>query len=199
MASVYRVTANWSNFLGAPGITKLSFIAATGDAGAVAATAAARAFFNGFAPTLPAGLQIQVSREVQEYDEATGTLLGEVVASVTPALVTGASAPAYAGGAGAFIGWKTGAIWQGRRVQGRTFMVPMAGIFEANGTPTSAYIASAQSVADALIADAGTTFAVWAKKFDKTQDPPVQTNGAAFQVLSSVVRDVASGLRTRRS
>lgn len=200
MASVFRTTATWQGFLGSPGYSKLSFIDVVGTAGANGVTAATRTFFNAFANFIPSGATIQVAREVAEYDEVSGTLLGELAATSTPAIITGAAASVYSGGSGMFVGWRTGTIWQGRRVQGRTFLVPMSGINEANGTLTSAVIAAAQSAADALIADPSSVFAIWARRFTLgTDNKPHQTNGAAFQTQSAFIRDQASGLRTRRS
>lgn len=199
MASVFRTTATWQGFIGAPGYTKLSFIGVVGTAGADAATAATRTFLNAFATWVPTGGTIQVAREVGEYDEVTGQLIGEIAAASTPAVINGTFAATYAGGSGAFIGWRTGTIWQGHRVQGRTFITPAGGIYEANGTLTSAAIATAQSAGDALIADSTTVFAIWAKRFTVgTDGKPHQTNGAAFQVQTAFMRDRASGLRSRR-
>lgn len=201
MASVWRVTAIWEQFLGAPGYSKFSFIELAGDAGAVAATAAVRAFFQALPAFLSAGITVQVQREIQEYDQATGVLLGEISASVTPAVVTGTAAGAWSGGSGAFIGWKTGQIWQGRRVQGRTFLVPLAAAYDTNGSLTAGFIAAAEAAGAALIADANSTFAVWAKQFTKPTVPgekPQQIGGAAFQVQTGVVKDQASQLRSRR-
>jgi hypothetical protein len=202
VASVFRTTAVWQNFIGAPGYTKFSFIEVTGDAGAVAATTAMRTFFNALLAFIPIGATVQVQPEVQEYDEVTGTLLSEIVASSTPAIVTGTAAGSYAGGSGMFIGWKTGTIWQGRRVQGRSFIVPAAGVFEANGTLTSATIAAVTSAGMSLINDPASTFAVWAKRMSAPTTPPTkptQIDGAAFQVLSVSVKDQASQLRSRRN
>jgi len=202
MASVFRTTALWQNFIGAPGYTKFSFIEVTGDAGAVAVTAAMRAFFQTLVSFIPTAITVQVQPEVQEYDEASGVLLNETIASVTPAVVTGTGAGAYAGGSGMFIGWKTGSIWQGRRVQGRTFIVPATGAYDANGTLTTGAITALKSAGDALVADPSSVFAVWAKLMSTPTTPaekPEQIGGAAFQVLSTLVRDQASQLRSRRN
>jgi hypothetical protein len=201
MASVFRTTAVWQGFIGAPGYTKLSFLAVVGTAGADAATAATRTFLNAFATAMPSGTTIQVQREVGEYDEASGLLLGELTAAATPAPISGTSVNKYIGGSGLFIGWRTNTIWQGRRVIGRTFIVPQESTaFDTDGTLTSSTLAGAQSAGNALIADANTTFAVWARLMTTGADgKPHQTNGAAFQVITSYVKDQASGLRSRRA
>jgi hypothetical protein len=199
MASVFRTTATWQGFIGAPGYTKLSFIEVVGTAGADAVVAATRTFLQAFVSYIPNSAVISIAREVGEYDEVGGQLIGEISASAAPANVTGTSALAYSGGSGLFVGWRTASIWQGNRVQGRTFIVPAAGVNEINGTLTPSVIAAAQSAGDALIADPNSVFAIWAKRFTiGTDGKPHQTNGAAFQATSAFVRDRASGLRTRR-
>jgi len=199
MASVFRVRATWTGFIGAPGLTQFSFLDIVGTAGADAATAAVRAFFNTQAAAIPALTGIQIEKEVAEHDEVSGQLIGEVVASTQLPQVSGTFAGAYAGGSGMFLGWRTGTIWQGHRVQGRTFMVPTGGIFENNGTLTGAASGAAQSAGDALIADANSVFAIWAKRFTiGTDGKPHQTNGAAFAVTSCHIPDQASQLRSRR-
>lgn len=198
MPSVYRVTAIWDNFAGGPGYSKFSFLDLGTDTANNAAGAALRTFFSSFTAELVNGSSITISREVQEYDEVTGLLLDESVMTVPPAPVQGTAAGGFAGGAGAFVAWKTGTIWQGRRVQGRTFLAPLVGVFDFNGSLIDTFLATAQGAADALIADPGSTLAVWAKVFNKTVSPPVQTNGAAFQVTTSLVKDQTSGLRSRR-
>ena len=201
MASVFRTTAEWQGFIGAPGYTKFSFLAVTGTAGADAAVAATRGFFLPLAPGLPSGLSIQVKKEVGEYDEVSGLLLGELSATASPAVINGASVAKYVGGSGIFVGWRTGTIWQGHRVIGRTFVAPYESTaFDTNGTLTSSTIAAFQSAGDGLIADSSTTFAIWARKMTIGSDgKPHQTNGAAFQVLTAYVKDQASGLRSRRA
>lgn len=200
MASVFRVTAVWSGFLGAPGYTKFSFLNVVGTAGAGSVTNAARTFINSFAAAMPSGTTVQVAKEVGEYDEVTGQLIGELSATATPAPISGLSVAKYVGGSGLFIGWRTGAIWQGRRVIGRTFIVPQEStIFDTNGTLVSATLASAQSAADAFIADSNSVLGVWSRIFTTdAAGKPHQTNGAAFQATTAYVRDQASGLRSRR-
>lgn len=202
MASVFRTTATWQGFIGAPGYTKLSWIGVTGTAGADAVTGAMRTFLFAFAGYVPSGATIQVAREVAEHDEVTGELIGEISAAATPTIINGSATGTtpYSGGSGLFVGWRTGTIWQGRRVQGRTFIVPAVGVNEANGTLTPTVIAAAQSAADALIASSTTVFAIWAKRFTIGSDgKPHQSNGAAFQTETAFVRDQASGLRSRRN
>lgn len=201
MSTVGRVEAVWQNFIGAPGFTRFTFEAPATAADAGVITAKVRAFFFALVAQLPNGATVQVQQAVPLYDEQTGLLVDEISAASAPALVTGTS-PAntqYAGGAGAFVGWKTSSIWQGRRVQGRSFLVPLAGVADTNGSLTAAAVLAIQTAANGLIAPGTPAFGVWAKRFDRTNPAkPVQVDGSFFLATSASVPDKTGILRSRR-
>lgn len=201
MATVGRVTAIWQNFIGAPGYSKFTFENPVSAADATVCTNKVRAFFFALVAQLPTGVTVQVQQAVDLYDEQNGLLVGQILATSTPALVTGTGTVTngYAGGAGAFIGWKTASIWQGRRVQGRTFMVPLTNVAESNGTLTTAAIAALTSAGNGMIAGSTPAFGVWAKKYDT---PGVagatQIDGSFFLATAISVADKTGILRSRR-
>lgn len=201
MANVGRVEAIWQNFIGAPGYSRFTFENPVTVADANSMTAAVRAFFFALAAWLPQGITVQVQQNVPVYDEVTGRLVSEVTAASVPALVTGTGSTTngFAGGAGAFVGWKTNAIWLGRRVQGRTFLVPLVGVAEANGTLTATAITGISNAADGLLAPITPAFGVWAKRFDRSNPgKPVQTDGSFFLAQGRSVPDKTGILRSRR-
>lgn len=201
MPTVGRVLATWQNFIGAPGYSRFTFEAPATVADATSVTGKVRAFFFGLAAQLPAGVTIQVAQSVPLFDEQLGTLVGEISASALPALVTGTGSTAngYAGGAGAFIGWKTSNIWQGRRVQGRTFLVPLVGVAESNGTLTASALAALGGAGNGMIAPSTPAFGVWAKKFiTNTDGSQSQVDGSFFLATAVVVPDKTGILRSRR-
>lgn len=203
MASVFTTTATWSGFIGAPGYTKFHWIDLATTASYTAATDGMRAFFQSLVTYMLTGWTITVSQTVQEYDAATALLIAEHSAATIPAPVTGTAAlTAYAGGSGAVISWKCGQIYNGRRVQGRTFLVPLIGVFENNGTINPAAITGIQTAGDNLINIALADFAVWAKTWQQPSQPggkPVMIGGQGFSVQNAVVKDAASQLRSRRN
>lgn len=201
MATVGRVEAIWQNFIGAPGYSRFTFESPATTADATTITGKVRAFFNALITSLPAGVTIQVQQAVPIFDAQTGILFSEISASAQPALVTGTGivTNGFVGGAGAFIGWRTSSIWQGRRVQGRTFMVPLVNQAESNGTLTSAAIASLQAAANGLIAPSTPAFGVWAKKYVVNADQSrTQVDGSFFLATAAVIPDKSGILKSRR-
>jgi len=166
MATVYRVRAIWSGFAGAPGYSNFHFQDLTTDTARNAAGAAVKAFFTGMSGHLANTWSVTVQGEVTEWDMATGQLTGAANMSTVPTAQVGTATPApYAGGSGMAVTWKTGLIYLGRRVTGRTFFVPAVGVYEADGTLTSTAITTASNAAQALISAAGAELAIWAKHF----------------------------------
>lgn len=201
MASAYRVRAVWQGFTGAPGYSNFHFNALTDTAARNAAGDAVRAFFAGLSGFFLTTWNVAVQTEVTEWDVTTGILLGAANMTVTPAVVAGTvAATPYAGGSGLCVTWKTGVIFNGRRVSGRTFVVPAVGVFESNGTLTAAAITAANTAASQLITAPSAEFSIWAKQFTKPTDgsKPVQIGGLLPAATSYDVKDMASQLRSRR-
>lgn len=200
MASVFRATAVWNGFTGAPGYTKFSYSDVLNQAGYDACANQMRTFFDSLKGLFHTTWTIQVQNTIQEFDSISSQLLAEHNVTTTPAVVTGTAVVApYAGGSGASIGWKTGLFFYGRRLKGRTYLVPLAAsVYESDGTLTAAAISTIKNAADALIAATGAEFCIWGKKFD-TSNPPIQIGGGLAPAQSSVVKDAASQLRSRRN
>lgn len=201
MPTVHRVRAVWQGFQGAPGYTNFSFADLTTDAARNAAGAAVKAFFGGFATYLLPTWNITVQSEVTDWDMATGQLTGAFNMTTPPTATVGtATAGPFAGGSGACVTWKTGVIFNGRRVTGRTFIVPAIGCYDNDGTLTAGFITAANSAANGLIQAAGADLSIWAKQFTTPTDgsKPVQINGILASVGSYTVKDMASQLRSRR-
>lgn len=199
MPTVYRVAAIWGAFQGAPGYTKFSFSDLTDASARNAAGAAVRTFFEGIKPNLPFNATVTVSTTIQEYDVATGVLTGEQTMTTPPAATTGTGVLPYAAGSGFFIGWNTVTIFNGRRIKGRTFIVPACDCYQTDGSLNTTTIAGAQAAAAALIAAAGAELCVWARQYNKAVTPWVQIAGSLAPVTTATVRDQASQLRTRRT
>lgn len=200
MPNVSTVTAQWQGFTGAPGYSRFNFLELDTPTKVQTAVNAVRTFFDGVKSALVTTWSVTVSPVVQHRDLATGVLTGEATAATAPTVVNGTqlTSTTYAGGAGYVVDWITGAFWQGRKVRGRTFIVPAVGVFSADGTISAGTITAAQNAGNALIATSGVTFAVWAKKFDGAK-PPTQIAGGLFPVQGTLVPDRSAQLRTRRS
>lgn len=199
MASVWYVTALWTGFTGSPGYTRFAFDGLIDPASLNSAGSSIRAFFEATKGFYLPTWTIQVQGAVPFYDVATGALLGENTMSTVPAATTGTATAGtpWANGAGAMVAWKTGVIFAGHRVQGRSFLVPMVGVADTDGTLTTGALTTIGNAASALIAGQQGKFSVWGKQWSKT-DPPVMQNGIVAHVASYVVRDKTGILRSRR-
>lgn len=203
MANVFRTTAVWTGFQGAPGYTKFSWIDLADTAAYNAAGSAMKNYFDNFTLYMSNAWSIQVQPGVQVFDMQTGVLLREETMTTVPGATTGTGVGViYAGGSGFCMSWKTGTIFNGRRVQGRTFHVPAQACFEADGTLHSTLISNGATAANLLINTAGANFAIWARQYSKpapgSSEKPVQVNGVAVAATAGLVKDMASQLRSRR-
>lgn len=211
MVNVSTVTAIWSGFTGSPGYTLFRFNELDTGAKLNAAGAAMRNFLSTIATNMASGAgawSIQVQGLVQHHDIGTGDLQGESTMGTVPNVITGSgtAGAAYAGGSGAVVHWTTGSTHNGRKIRGRTFLVPLLlSAFSADGTITTGLITSLTTAGGALIADSTTDFGVYSRFWDKQPgDPPVDVPpkqvGGSFTPASGIfVPDRAAQLRTRRS
>jgi hypothetical protein len=188
MTTMNRVSVTWQSWPGAPGVTQLYL---TG--GIVQANVdAIRAFFQAFVGSLPSGLVIQVPASGDTIDDATGNINGAWSVATTPSNVTGTGAGAYAGNAGAVIHWLTGDVVNGRRVRGRTFVVPIIGTaYDAAGSLSSTTLTTLQTAANGLVTAIDPNFAVWHR-------PTQFAVGSSHSIISARVPDLAVSLRSRR-
>lgn len=200
MATVSTVTAVWAGFTGAPGYSRFNFAELANASAVQAAVNAVRALMATASASLLTTQNITVQTLVQHHDLATGALTGESTAGTAPNPVAGAvvATTAYAGGSGLVINWITGQFWNGRKVRGRTFIVPAVSVYSSDGTITSTVQTNWQNAGAAYAATSGITPVVWAKRFEPG-NPGNQTAGAAFTITGATVPDRAAQLRTRRS
>jgi len=200
MATVSTVTAVWQGFTGAPGYSRFNFAELANASAVQAAVNAVRTLLSTGGVSWLSTWSVSVQSLVQHHDLASGDLTGEATAGSSPAAIAGTLAPStvYAGGSGLVVNWITGAFWNGRKVRGRTFIVPAVNVYSNDGTITSGVQTAWQNAGNVFAATSGITPVVWAKKFDDS-DPPQQVAGASFPITGALVPDRAAQLRTRRS
>lgn len=188
-----RVTAQWSGFPGAPGYTNLFFMAGGGlitDAQQVVDRV--RTAFGNLVPLFPSSMNIQIQAEVPVIDEDTG-IITEFRTVTPPASIGGGGTGSYSGPSGAVVTWRTNDLRNGRRIRGRTFLVPLAGsAFDAQGSLNSGSLIAINAFADELIGgDLDSELVVWSR-------PTGGSGGVAATVTSATVPDLAAVLRSRR-
>nr|CRY95231.1 hypothetical protein [uncultured prokaryote] len=191
--TIARVTAQWSGFPGAPGYSNFFFEVAGSLDEQLGAPQRVRTAFSSILQQLPAGVRVQVSPTVEYIDEATGQLQDYGDAEETPDVVNGSASGNWAGPAGAVINWNTATVRDGRRVRGRTFIVPLASTaFQNDGTLGSSALSVLDNFATNIRGGAENTagFVVWGR--------PSSSPGVAAPVTGHRVPDMAAVLRSRR-
>lgn len=190
---ITRVTAMWSGFPGAPGYSNFYFAAFGGGDQVNVEVAKVRAFFDDIKGLLPSVVTMTVAQEAAILDEATGDLIGYAAADTAPAVVVGAQAGIYSAPSGAAITWQTGTVAKGRRLRGRTFIVPLAGNqYDLTGTLASTCIGTLNTAATTLrTATTGPQLVVWSR-------PGASGGGVIGPVTGSRVADKSAVLRSRR-
>lgn len=206
MARIARVTVDWTGFVGSPGYTNFMFML-DGEfdwtlPAAQAATTVIDNFLSGIRSTLPPTATTKTRQTVEEIDSETGELMAFWTVNSAAAGI-GTSAGGYSAAAGACINWATDGIRDGRRVRGRTFIVPLGGAaLGTDGTIDTAELTTLQTQASALVNLVGqpVQLAVWGRPI-KGQILPVPIEdrpGVVFPVVSATVPDKTAVLTSRR-
>lgn len=188
MADIKRVRCEWSGSgVTGPGLSTFYFTStATGF------PADLQTFFQAIKALIPTSCTITVPNTGDVLDASTGALTGTWT-DAGGSTTTGTNAGAFAGGVGISVKWLTNGIVNGRRVNGRTFICPIAGgSFETDGTPQASTVSALQTPATALITATAPDFVVWHR-------PQGGGGGNPNAIVSALVRDTPSWLRTRRT
>jgi hypothetical protein len=191
---ILRVKMLWSGFTGAPGYSVFHFnnFDTGGQAAAQNASNAVHAFFNSFSTLFPVAMSLRPESAVELIDETTGNIMD--ILTTTPAgTIQGAYTQGYSSVSGALVHWETAGIRRGRRVRGKTFLVPMGNaIYQSDGTIATAHLATIQTAAQALVDDANTALCVWGRP------SPNSADGENYVVTGARVPDKSVVLRSRR-
>lgn len=209
MAEMIKVKLNWSGFQGAPGLSAFYFREFEGnddqDGFAQAAADKVKLFRDQVATIVPSGVTLTVGNDAEIINDTDGALVNVLTVDGGAGVSNnGHVGQAYAAAAGAVINWRTSSVHRGRRVRGRTFLVPIAGTeFESNGTLGGNAVAKLTAGATALLAaGAGSPdFGIWARP-QRVKNPDGTTttvnNGAWYVATSHNVPDMSAVLRSRR-
>lgn len=203
MTTLLRVRSRWQGFSGGPGYTVMHFrdFDSSGGVGgdpdntqASAAIDRVRTFFVAIAGLYPSAVSVQVEAEVDVIEHTTGELIDSLPGKAVGA-VTGSTAANFSAPVGAVINWRTGTIRNGRRLRGRTFLVPLSNtVFDTTGTLSDAARSTLSTAAAGLAANTGTPdLFVYGRPSSKGA-----ADGALGVVTSSSVPDMAAVLRSRR-
>lgn len=126
--------------------------------------------------------------EAEVFVINVGTGAVEEVLSTTPATGSGASAgDLLPRQSQMLVRWFTTTVVAGRRLRGRTFVPGITEAFNGAGVPTSAFITTVQTAANALLASATSSLLVWSR-----------AHGVAAGAASANVWSQWANLRSRR-
>lgn len=186
MPAQYR--ALWNVPGGGSGFSVLHYTIAGNGAAAQQLANDTRGFFVDLVNILPDDVDIDFDSEVIDLDESG--VLTAVWPVTPPAQVAGINTSTYARAAGAVVNWATDTIVVGRRLSGRTYIVPLAGnAFDTTGIITTAARDVLIAAAEDFIA-AGTAnrpLRVWSR-----------THATSATVQSATVPIQGAVLRGRR-
>lgn len=199
MAPIWRIGFTWTGFSGSPGRTV--FYGSTGVSTAqVLANDAYTLLNNILNPTgssvalLPAGVRIAQDPFADEVDPATADQVGRLSITPNPDIL-GVGTGNWAAPAGASITWSTAAFVNGRRVRGRTYLVPLAGVtaFQTDGTLATTFLSGVVAAITVFINGASEPV-VW----HRPTAGGGGADGAAFPIITGQMKDKVSILTSRR-
>lgn len=185
MTSLSRVRVDWTGFVGGPGV---STFYCTDPA---ALLPDLRTFFEALKTTISDNVLIEYENAGDIIESTTGVLTGAWSTSVVSNTTCTNGEPYNAAG-GLVVNWLTDVILAGRRLRGKTFVVPIGGggAFDSNGQIDGGVRATVDAAAAALIASAG-GLEIWKR-------PKGGTGGGHGAVTAGVTSSKAAVLRSRR-
>lgn len=190
MASIMRQTAVWTGFVGAPGYSTFYHqVVGSEAASSQAGYDDIYNFFNALQAQLPATVDINVDTVWQVLDDVTGDVQSEGIVPQGAGAIAGTNGDGYAANSGLAVEWGTAQFLNGRRLRGRTYLVPAAGQFDTDGTLTSGCVTAVDTAADYIV-NSSANFVVWHR-------PVNGAGGLSRTIATRLVRDHAYVLRSR--
>jgi hypothetical protein len=200
MATILRVKMRWQGFTGAPGYSVFHMRDFTTEepdnTDAQAAVDRIDTFAQTISGLMPYQSSLVVSNDVDVLEDTTGEMINVLSAVADAPHASGMPNTAtFAGPVGAVITWRTGGVRNGRRIRGRTFLVPLvSAAFDNTGAVQSAAAATIAGAATALADASGTPdLGVYARP-----SGPGATDGQWTAVTGYSIPSFGAVLRSRR-
>ena len=184
--TISRVRSVWTGLNGLPGYTFFYYVGNTGM------TADLPIFWDSIKQFLPTPLAITIDNVVTEIDEKTGKMTGTHVGN-GGGIITGTGSTAYVAQAGAQVKWYTGGFNRGRKVVGRTYLVPLQSTaWGSGGLIQAATCNTINAAADVLRSRSGGTLCVWSRPVfvkDANGKPTdvIEHEGSTYVITSTAV------------
>lgn len=192
--AILRVKVRWTGFSGAPGYNVFHF--GQWDvpdlSHAQGAVDALSTFYTSLRLYHPAAVKWDIDPAVEVLHSPNGELISYLQAA-QPATISATGTGNWSSPTGYCINWLTDTVRRGRRVRGKSFMVPMsASAMSVDGTLDSSALTAINAAANGLAAGAGPALIVYGRPTPDTSD------GVVADVMGIRVADKAAVLRSRR-
>lgn len=138
----------WSGVTGLPGYSKYRFIGELTGSQLNAAAANLGTWLNAIRPVIPLNVTLTIQPGASTHSD-DGTLTSELTIGTVPGPYVGSGLSTYSAASGAMILWNTGAINGGKKVRGRTYLVPATtGVLQNDGTILDATVTALTTAAN---------------------------------------------------
>jgi hypothetical protein len=151
-------------------------------------------WIGGFQSRLPTTVTCQTDSTVEVIDDTTGELQEFVNATVAAARV-GTGTGNYSAAAGAVCNWYTNTVRNGRRIRGRSFLVPLAGsALGPDGSLDNTNLTGLRTNTATFVTQTGAArLVVWGRP-----TAPGASDGVSAEVVSFTIPDKTAVLTSRR-
>lgn len=195
---MFRVTARWTGFTGSPGYSNFFFSSGFLDGGLLNDEAQLLSdrvvsAFDALTQILPGSVTITTEPEVAVIDSDSGMATNFSIVDQDSVNGGASGSMGYPGPSGAVVTWRTDDLRNGRRIRGRTFLVPLSNTaFEGDGTLRENAIGYLNNFADTLVGGSlDGDLGVWSR--------PVGGSGGVFATVTGYsIPDMVAVLRSRR-
>lgn len=197
--SMARMRVVWSGAATTGGGVSTFYFRTIPPAGAPAAVAA---FFTAIKGFWTADQSWTIPNTGDVIDDADGSLVSSWTSGSSSVVTGTASGHNWAQGVGTRVTWPTGAVMDGHRVIGATYLTSMNAIeFQTDGTLQAGTVAAIQAAGVTLIG-AAPNLSVWHRPITAKplHVPPIPFRaGGSANATTCVVPDKTSWLRSRRT
>jgi hypothetical protein len=208
MTDIYVAKLDWTGTYGHTGISRFAFVAQDGSVPTNTqrdgVLSAVMAFANTNSGGMPVDLSWQVDPIIESFDGLTGAITGELPPGSGGTPGHGSATGNYSNGVGLLVHWKTGGMFGGRRIQGRTFVVPMeSGQFTTDGHLQDEAVTTWTTVANDYISAMGALSLsplVWGRPADVAATPkkPAHHNAGHWAPILTATIDNKPAILGRR-
>jgi len=196
---MYRYEVNWLTPTGGLGVSRFhAQPAAASQANRQAWADGIRTFFDAIKSQFPSSVSWTFGSEIMDFNASDGVVAGYFNVTPPASLAGNSSSAELAGPVGCIVRWETNAVFNNRRVRGRTYLVPLSrAAYDAQGTIQGPSITQIQTAANVYVANTQGG-AIIPHVYSPEKDDPDGHPGFISEIVAAVVPDLACVMRSRR-